>query len=111
MEQCSPVCGWGGPGTAFVPTMGGGGAATLLLSFTAVPLCPGLRAGGEGGFSPTPLIANCSLPFSSPTIRNEGPLRLQPQWHRGVPNPPPTHTHCSALRALGHVSTSQGLCV
>lgn len=92
-------CVAGDPAQRLSPLLGGGGGAVIRPpSFTAVPLCPELRAGRGGGgcFSPTPLIADCSLLFSSCMVRNEGLLCLQLQWHKGVlssPTPPNTPVH------------------
>lgn len=100
-------CVAGDPAQRLSPLLGGGGGAVIRPpSFTAVPLCPELRAGRGGGgcFSPTPLIADCSLLFSSCMVRNEGLLCLQLQWHKGVLSPPPTLQCTQSSGAHQHLS-------
>lgn len=77
--------------------VGGGGCDPAPI----LHCCPSVSRAqswmGRGGcFSPTPLIADCSLLFSSCMVRNEGLLCLQLQWHKGVlssPTPPNTPVH------------------
>lgn len=104
--RCCTVCGWG-PGTASVPTTwwGGGGCDPAPI----LHCCPSVSRAqswmGRGGcFSPTPLIADCSLLFSSCTVRNEGLLCFQLQWHKGVLSPPPTLQCTQSSGAHQHLS-------
>ena len=93
--RCCTVCGWG-PGTASVPTTwcGGGGCDPAPILHRCPSVSRAQSWTGRGGcFSPTPLIADCSLLFSSCMVRNEGLLCLQLQWHKGVPSPPNTPVH------------------
>lgn len=99
-------CVAGDPAQHLSPLLGGGGGCDPA---PILHCCPSVSRAqswtGRGGcFSPTPLIADCSLLFSSCMVRNEGLLCLQLQWHKGVLSPPPTLQCTQSSGAYQHLS-------